>query len=120
MAPALLPAEGAAIGGGLLALALGLLLGRPTTTFSHPGLVESAQPAAVKEVPLLLPARFRIEARIKKTGLTVIGSEDIILLGGTTADTACSGGGLMLYWSDGTIGMGRQVGISPGHRLRPD
>ena len=61
-----------------------------------------------RNVPILMPDSFRVEVTIKKTGLTVIGSEDILLLGGSIGDKDCSGGALFLYWSDGALGFGQQ------------
>jgi hypothetical protein len=107
-APVLLPREGGAIAVGVAALVAGLLLGHGTPTFSHLPLVEKAELAVAKNVHELLPDSFRIEATVKKTGLTLLQSEDILLLGGDRSDAACSGGAFYLFWEDGAFGMGCQ------------
>ncbi len=107
-APLLLPREVAVIAVGLAALVIGLLAGHGTPTFSHAPTVEKAELEAAKNVHELLPDSFRIEATVKKTGLTLLQSEDILLLGGDRSDAACSGGAFFLFWEDGAFGMGCQ------------
>ena len=107
-APLLLPREGATLAVGIAALVTGLLAGHATPTFSHAATVEKAELMVAKNVHELLPDSFRIAATVKKTGLTLLQSEDILLLGGDQSDAACSGGALFLYWEDGAFGLGCQ------------
>lgn len=106
--PLLLPREVGVIVIGVAALVAGLVSGRATPTFSHPGTVEKAELEIAKNIHELLPDSFRVEATIKKTGLTLLQSEDILLLGGDAKDAGCSGGALFLYWMDGAFGFGCQ------------
>jgi len=107
-APLLLPREAVPVALGVAALVAGLLAGHDTPSYSHAAEVEKAELEVAKNVHELLPDSFRIEASIKKTGLTLLQSEDILLLGGDPADAGCSGGALYLFWEDGAIGFGCQ------------
>ena len=89
---------------GVIACFSGFLLSHNRPLWQHHGEVEHAMLLVDRNVPILMPDSFRVEVTIKKTGLTVIGSEDILLLGGSIGDKDCSGGALFLYWSDGALG----------------
>ena len=108
MPAAITPQEAVAIATGVVCCVVCAALGATAPLYAHAGVVGDAKLMDVANVPLLLPSSFRVEVTVKKTGLTMLQSEDIFLIGGTATDTSCSGGALFVFWNDGAIGFGTQ------------